>query len=123
MDLIPLEAFRRMSVPEEFMQKIIAEMQQKREAFIKEMLIKKGYPGLANINEKVRFPKLNRSICGDWEYIFADNGTTQGDFIVAISQWEPDNNDTTVIQEDNSFKLINRYTFKWQDQFFNDVEL
>lgn len=106
-----------------FIKNIIEEMKAKKEAFIKEMLIKKGYPELAEINERVRFPKVNRTILGNWEYIFADNGTKNGDFIVAISDWEPDNNDNAVTQEDNSFKLINQYTFKWQDEFFNDVEL
>ena len=103
--------------------KIMSEMQEKKEAFIKEMLAKKGYKHLIP-TEKMRFPKINRSISFDGsEYIFADNGSKQGDFIVAIGPWEPENEfDFSKLSERSAFAQTT-YTFKWQDKNFDAVRL
>jgi len=106
---------------DELTQKMMSEMNEKRESFIKEMLIKKGYKHLIP-TEKMRFPKINRSISFDgWEYIFADNGTKQGDFIVAISPWKPNSVfDFSKLSEHN-VSCQTTYDFTWQDKNYDAV--
>ena len=104
-------------------QRMMSEMQEKREAFIKEMLAKKGYEHLIP-TEKMRFPKINRSIAPDgWEYIFVDNESKQGDFIVAIGPWEPDTKFDFSKISDYQASYQTKYTFKWQDKNFDAVRL
>ena len=107
----------------EMTQRMMSEMQEKRDAFIKEMLIKKGYPELAEINEKVRFPKVNRTICDGWEYIFVDDGSKQGKFIVAIGWWKPDTKFDFRQTSERSASCQTTYTFQWQDSNFDAVRL
>lgn len=101
----------------EMVSKEIQEMNAKKEAFIKEMLIKKGYPELAEIKEIVRFPKINISVYDGWSYIFAYNGTKQGDFIVAIGPIEPDTKfDFSMAgAPEPTASCTTTYSFKWQD--------
>jgi len=107
----------------EMTQRMMSEMREKRDAFIKEMLIKKGYPELAEITEMVRFPKINRTICDGWEYIFVDDGSKQGKFIVAIGWWEPDTKFNLVKSPELVSFCQTTYTFKWQDSNFDAVRL
>lgn len=107
----------------EMTQRMMSEMQEKREAFIKEMLSKKGYDHLIP-TEKTRFPKINRSISFDgWEYIFVDNESKQGDFIVAIGPWEPDTKFDLSKLSESTASCQTTYTFKWQDKNFDAVRL
>ena len=103
-------------------QKMVSQMQEKREAFIKEMLSKKGYKHLIP-TEKMRFPKINRSLSDGWEYIFVDNESKQGDFIVAIGPWEPDTNFDYSKLSEMSASCQTTYRFKWQDKNFDPVRL
>jgi hypothetical protein len=107
----------------EVLKKMQEEMHAKKEAFIKEMLEKKGYQNIIPA-EKMRFPKINRSIAFDgWEYIFVDNQSKQGDFIVAIGPWEHDNNFDFSKISDMSASCQTTYTFKWQDKNFDAVRI
>jgi len=107
----------------EMTQRMMTEMQEKRDAFIKKMLIKKGYPELAVTNEIVRFPKVIRTICDGWEYIFVDDGSKQGKFIVAIDWWKPDTKFDFRQNSELSASCQTTYTFRWQDSNFDAVRL
>lgn len=107
----------------EMTQKMMSEMQEKKEAFIKEMLTKKGYDHLIP-TEKLRFPRINRTISPDgWEYIFVDDESMQGEFIVAIGPWEPDTKFDFSKLSENQASCQTTYTFKWQDSNFDAVRL
>lgn len=102
---------------------MLSEMHEKREALVKEMLIKKGYGYLLN-TEKTRFPKISRTIAPDgWEYIFADNKSKQGAFIVAIGPWEPSTNFDFSKRGETYASSEITYNFKWQDKNFDAVRL
>jgi hypothetical protein len=115
-----MEDFKKFE--EDLRQKMSSELQERRESFIKNMISQKGYSHLIP-TEATRFPKINRSIGWDgWEYIFADNGTKQGQFIVAIGPYK----------FNETFDLSNpsirvsadiKCTFDWQDTNFDAVIL
>ena len=72
---------------DQFIENIILENSRMKDEFIKSKLIEKGYKHIIP-TLKTRFPKINISRSPDgWEYVFADNGTVEGDFIVGISPW------------------------------------
>lgn len=107
----------------EMTQRIMSEMQEKKEKFIKEMLTVKGYDHLIS-TEKMRFPKINRTRTPDgWEYIFVDDESKQGDFIVAIGPWEPETKFDYSKLADYQASCQTTYTFKWQDSNFDAVRL
>lgn len=96
---------------------IIQKMHAKKEAFIKEKLIEKGYSELVETSHKTRFPKINISKCDGWDFIFADNGTKQGDFIVAIKDFD------FIVSDLNNTKNTIDVSFVWQDVNFTPVEI
>ena len=55
-----------------------------RDEFVKQKLIEKGYERLTNEMKYRRFPEMCIVSHNEWQYIFVDNGTIQGDFIGAI---------------------------------------
>ena len=55
-----------------------------RDEFIKQKLIEKGYERLTTEMKYCRFPEMSIVSHDGWQYVFVDNGTVQGDFIVAI---------------------------------------
>lgn len=67
---------------------------KQKEEIINQKLIQKGYPPLVKFLKKERFPRINISKQGDWEYYFADNGTINGDFLCALK-----------VKFNNSFEL------------------
>lgn len=108
----------------EMTQKMMSELQEKRENFLKKMLIKKGHLMIVEMMvDKVRFPKINRSICDGWEYVFVDNNTKQGEFIVAIGPWEPATQFDFSQLPELKASCMTTYTFKWQDTNFDAVRL
>lgn len=109
----------------EMTEKLMSDIQAKQENLIKQKLIEKGYPELANLDETIRFPKLNRTICDGWTYIFAENGTKQGDFIVAIGPLEYESNfDFSKVHSTEPTASSNTtITFKFQDKDFSKVAI
>ena len=63
---------------------IVKSVMDMKERFVKQKLIEKGYGHLVDDLKQMRFPKINISTKGEWEYIFVDNGSVQGNFIVAL---------------------------------------
>lgn len=55
-----------------------------RDEFIKQKLLEKGYDRLVDEMNYCRFPKMCIVSYDGWQYVFVDNGTIQGDFIVAV---------------------------------------
>jgi hypothetical protein len=90
--------------------------------FIRMMLVKKGYPHLAEIKDKVRFPGINITERAGWLYVFADNGTKQGDFIVAVTI-ETENGRLITSKSDFSATQFATTSLKWQDTNFSAVML
>ena len=82
----------------------------KKEAFIREKLIEKGFEHLTVGVEKKRFPKVMSIKKGEWEYWYADNDTDEGFFVVAIREHSVAIDEST---ESHQVKL----SFQWQDQF------
>jgi len=121
---LAIEASEAGSLLAEMAKKIDADLLIKRENIIKAMLIKKGYSEFVNINERVRFPKINstRSIDG-WEYIFVDNGTKQGDFIVAIGPLKYNHEYNYAKLDIGSVSCDAVCSFEWQDTNFDAVRL
>jgi hypothetical protein len=72
------------SVISDFISESNLKVEQRKEAIINHYLKEKGYKDISNYKTKCRFPKLNVSNFEGWNYVFFDNGTIQGDFIVAI---------------------------------------
>jgi len=98
-------------IQDEMLKKMSAEMNEKKESFINEMIIKKGFER-AIPTEKMRFQKVTRSISFDnWEYVFVDDGTKQGAFIVAVGPWECDKKFDYAASKNTYFSQMN-YTFK-----------
>ena len=102
------------------LEEIKRDIDTKKAELVKAMLSKKGYGHLVNFAEKCRFPKVNVSVCGEWEYYFADNGSKQGDFIIAIR----------VVNTDPVYELSVctatascEYRLEWQDTNFEAVML
>ena len=73
---------------------IINKISKQKEDIVNQKLIENGFPPLLEFLKKERFPRINMSKQGDWEYYFADNGTINGLFLVAFR-----------IVYDNSFEL------------------
>ena len=111
------------NLTDDMTRKMMSEITEKRESLIKEMLKKKGYEHLIP-TEKTRFPKINRCISFDgWEYIFVDNESKQGEFIVALSPLKFDNDfDYSCLSDGKAF-CETKITFTWQDSNFDAVRL
>jgi len=106
-----------------FTQKIISDLNEKKEAFIREKLKEKGFDHLIS-TDKHRFPKITRCIAFDgWEYIFVDNETLQGEFIVAVGPWEHFTSVDSSKLSTYTIYSTTSYTFKWQDTNFDAVRL
>jgi hypothetical protein len=105
------------------LERLAKEMREKKTAFLNEMLTKKGFPELATFgqSEQNRFPKLAMVRHAGWEYYFADNGTRQGAFIVAVTDWFRD--DTNRESPNKILMDSIGYRFRWQDWDFTDVVL
>ncbi len=78
---------------DEFMGSIGREGALKRENFIKEELKKAGYAHLCDYTER-RFPKVAIVQDGLWEYVYVDDDTMGGKFIVAMEKWQYVNSQT-----------------------------
>ena len=94
---------------------IINKISKQKEDIVNQKLIENGFPPLLEFLKKERFPRINISKQGDWEYYFADNGTINGLFLVAFR-----------IVYDNSFKLNNHgvkstVTLEFQDKECSSV--
>lgn len=63
---------------------IVNSVTSARDEFIKQKLTEKGYERLANEMKYRRFPEMSIVSHDEWQYIFVDDGTVQGDFIGAI---------------------------------------
>ncbi len=113
----PVETFVpscRDSVFDALIEKINAE---KRE-FIKKMFVSKGYGHLLDA-EQTRFPMVTICIREGWEYYFVNNGTKQGEFIVAVGPFEF--NDTGMMGLDIGSAVSQSVSFNWQDTDYSAV--
>lgn len=109
---------------EEMVQKLISKRNEVAHDLINTMLTRKGYPPFSGSDLKMRFPKVNITYCeaDEYFYVFADNGTIQGDFIVAFkieSKTEFDYSlaDKLSVGANTTSKLI------WQDTDCSSVEI
>lgn len=86
-------------------------LQNKKEQFIKDMFLKKGF---SDVVETIgyRFPKIVAIRHGDWDYYYADNGTKSGVFVVAIKN-EYDFSEAG--GKDDKFKYVMSISFKWHE--------
>ena len=57
---------------------------KQKEEIVNKQLIKKGFPPLSEFLKKERFPRIQITKQGEWEYYFADNNTANGVFLCAI---------------------------------------
>lgn len=92
------------SVYDNMMQQQFKAMAKLKDDFIKGKLIEKGFEHLIEGMEKRRFPKICIVKQEDWTYIYADNDTDEGFFIVAM--------------QDYNFKIDGcqmKIEFRWQD--------
>ena len=94
------------NIMESFIKTMSIDMSRKRDDLIKQKLTDKGYD-TDDISKQRRFPKICQVICDKWTYVFADNGTIEGDFIVAFKEAE------ITDQLKDPYKITAE--FKWQD--------
>lgn len=73
------------------LQKLHQEIINKRTELVKQKLREKGYHHLVNTLEIQRFPKVVVERYQGWELYWADNGTAEGEFIVALGDFKIDN--------------------------------
>lgn len=107
-----------------FEKDIICNLQEKKDTFIRELLIRKGRQMTAEtFKENNRFSKVCVVKYCDWEYYFVDNGTKQGDFIVAIGPWKAN----TIFDFSKDVRSTGSCTttcyFEWQDNNFDPVRI
>ena len=74
---------------QEIMNEIIAELQAKKEAVIREKFAEKGFAHLLENLEAKRFKRVVIEKSGDCEKWYADNGTDEGVLIVTFKNIEP----------------------------------
>lgn len=82
----------------------------KNDDLIRQKLKEKGFGYLVEGMEKRKFPKIMRIIQNEWEYIYADNDTDEGAFIMAIKD-----NFKNDLYNSEPYKVT--YQFQWQDKF------
>lgn len=82
----------------------------KKDDLIRQKLKEKGFEYLVEGIGKRKFPKIMRIIQNEWEYIYADNDTDEGAFIVAIKD-----NFKNDFYNSEPYKIT--YEFQWQDKF------
>ena len=93
--------------------KILTDKHERMKAdLIGRKLIEKGFPDLVNMGHALRFHKVIQIVKNGWTYVFAENGTKQGYFIVAVKAPEL-SEDTNIVTS----------TLKWQDTDFSEVAL
>ena len=97
------------NLQEKLVSDLANQLSKKKEEIVNQKLIEKGYPPLSEYAVNSRFPRINISKANDWEYVFADNGTKQGDFIIAYRYVY----DTTFDKSDFSAKSM--CTIEFQD--------
>jgi hypothetical protein len=93
----------------------LKEIEFKKIEFIKKKIQEKGY---IYPTEPARFPIISLVNENGWTYVFANNGTKQGDFIVAVSDIE---SKSQQFEDDNSHKIV--LSFRWQEDNFEPVKL
>lgn len=107
------------------MEKVLSQMREQKDEFVKRKFIEKGYNRLFGGSGKRRFPGLCKVVSGKWEYYFADNGSDNGEFIVAIKDFEHDNSSRSMNTGSNEFK--NEYSLKigfdWSDIYLGQVDV
>jgi hypothetical protein len=64
-----------------------AELINEKEKLIREKLTEKGFGHLIEGIEKRRFPKICQIKQGEWTYVYADNDTDEGAFIIAYKEF------------------------------------
>lgn len=74
---------------QEIMNEIIAELQAKKEAVIREKFAEKGFAHLLENLEAKRFKRVVIEKSSDCEKWYADNGTDEGVLIVTFKNIEP----------------------------------
>jgi len=105
------------NLQEKLVSDLANQLSKKKEEIINNILIERGYHPLSEFAVNSRFPRIQRTIKGEWEYYFADNGTKQGDFIGAFKYVY----DTTFDKADFSTKSI--CTIEFQNSNFDAVFL
>lgn len=83
---------------------------KQKDDLIKSKLEEKGFGHLIKGIEKKRFPKITSITKDNWSYIYADNDTDEGAFIVAMEDY---NFDIKYSKTDFTTKF--ETTFVWQD--------
>lgn len=103
------------SFQEEFISKLAADINRKKDELVKQKLEEKGFGYLIEGIESRRFPKICCVRQGNWSYYFADNNTDEGAFIVAIEEYN--------IKNDLSIDRCVNMTvaFNWQDTYSGEV--
>ena len=81
-----------------------------KDNFIKTKLIEKGFEHLVEGLERRTFPKICMIKQDKWTYIYADDDTEKGAFIVAIQDY-----DFSTDYSDKDFATKMNFSFKWQD--------
>ncbi len=111
----PLLGDETFNFQEQFMSKLYDDINRKKEELIKQKLSEKGFGHLIEGIEKRRFPKVCCVKQGNWSYYFADNDTYEGAFIVAIEEYN--------IQNDLSIDRGVNMTvaFNFQDTYCGEV--
>jgi hypothetical protein len=95
----------------EYTEQLIKVLEEQKSEFVKSKFISKGYDLEAMSGG--RFPKVSTVYHAGWTYYFADDGTTNGDFIVAVCDCKVE------VVEHN--KVI--VSFDHQDKDYSPVKL
>lgn len=98
---------------DEFIKKVLEE----KEAFIKSKFEEKGFGGFLENAHKVRFPKVRCVSFNRWQYYFADDGSDEGAFIVAIEDF-----DINFPVNRTGASLVS-FAFNWQDSHCHPVRI
>lgn len=75
---------------DELVQRTFREVEQKKEELIKMKLREKGFSRYADNLLTARFPKVCCHKSNGWSLYYADDGTDNGAFIIAISDFQLD---------------------------------
>lgn len=101
------------SIQNEIIDKMVSDINKKKEDLIKSKLVEKGFEHLVEGLENRRFPKILCEKRDGWSVYFADDNTDEGCFIVAIQdlQFEPFTEIDRKYKVNTSFKYTDNFKF------------